>query len=127
MVASLGKRSFLPSSALPSWTGKCSGWKDDDYGISLFRRSRFCQDGGDAMTPLRAKIGIDDYSWRAFRELREDSQDEILLFLETLSPDFEKHPERWGPCFSMLSRDFRTAQRWLDAAITEAREREANR
>ena len=44
-------RAFLPSSALPSWTGKLSGWKDDDdHGISLFRRSRFCQDGEDAMT-----------------------------------------------------------------------------
>ena len=70
------------------------------------------------MNPLRAKVGIDDYSWSKFRRLSAESQDEILLFLETLAPDFEKHPERWGSCLSMMARSYATAERWL------ARERE---
>ena len=63
------------------------------------------------MTALRAQLGIDDYSWSAFKELFDDSQNEMLLFLETLAPEFETHPERWAACFCELSRGFRTAQR----------------
>jgi len=60
---------------------------------------------------LRKKLGIDYYSWKAFEELLPSWQDELLLFMETLAQEFERHPERWGPCFSQLARNFRVAQR----------------
>ena len=66
---------------------------------------------------LRIRYEIDDYSWKQFQDLSDEGQTAVLLELERLSPFFETHPERWGPCLSLLSRGFRIAERHLEKRI----------
>ena len=65
---------------------------------------------------LRLALGIDDYSWRQFQDLDDADRTRVLLELEKLAPEFEKRPDRWGPCFCGLSRGFRQAERYQEAS-----------